>query len=128
MRVTFFFFIFWSCFSLNLKGTSGLRIYVPWSKLVVLGMGKIPPLIGILIMGPYKPLRTWVDEFIPYYMEIIWSNYSDLTRPHSKWWFSKGNPLISGKSRLVKYYNLARRFIGFIGIPDPKNAKNTSWC
>ena len=38
----------------------------------------------------------------------IWSNYSDLTRPHPKWWFSKGNPLISGKSRLVKYYNLAR--------------------
>ena len=29
-------------------------------------------------------------------------------RPHPKWWFSKGNPLISGKSRLVKYYNLAR--------------------
>ena len=22
-------------------------------------------------MGPYKPLRTWVDEFIPYYMEIV---------------------------------------------------------
>ena len=38
----------------------------------------------------------------------IWSNYSDLTRPHPKWWFSKGNPLISGKSRLVKYYNLGR--------------------
>ena len=38
----------------------------------------------------------------------LWSNYSDLTRPHPKWWFSKGNPLISGKSRLVKYYNLAR--------------------
>ena len=50
----------------------------------------------------------------------IWPNYSDLTRPHPKWWFSKGNPLISGKSRLgsravvggewrvVKYYNLAR--------------------
>ena len=38
---------------------------------------------------------------------ISWSNYSDLTRPHPKWWFSKGNPLISGKSRLVKYYNLA---------------------
>ena len=34
----------------------------------------IPPLMtGILIMGPYKPLRTWVDEFpIPYYMEISW--------------------------------------------------------
>ena len=26
---------------------------------------------GILLMGPYKPLRTWVDEFIPYYMEIM---------------------------------------------------------
>ena len=38
----------------------------------------------------------------------IWSNYSDLTRPHPKWWFSKGNPLISGKPRLVEYYNLAR--------------------
>ena len=29
---------------------------------------------------------------------------------HPKWWFSKGIPLISGKSRLVKYYNLARQF------------------
>ncbi len=44
----------------------------------------------------------------PVEQTIIWSNYSDLTRPHPKWWFSKGNPLISGKSRLVKYYNLAR--------------------
>ena len=47
------------------------------------------------------------------------SNYSDLTRPHPKWWFSKGNPLISGKSRLVKYYNLAR-IIPFI-FGDPRN-------
>ena len=40
----------------------------PWS----LGMGDLQPLMtGILIMGPYKPLRTWVDEFIPYYMEIM---------------------------------------------------------
>ena len=36
----------------------------------------------------------------------IWSNYSDLTRPHPKWWFSKEIPLISGKSRLVKYYSI----------------------
>ena len=49
-------------------------------------------------------LRVQADFLRSYY---IWSNYSDLTRPHSKWWFSKGNPLISGKSRLVKYYNLA---------------------
>ena len=40
---------------------------------VILGMGNLPPLMtGILIMGPYKPLRTWVDEFIPYYMEMSW--------------------------------------------------------
>ena len=26
---------------------------------------------GILISWVYKPLRTWVDEFIPYYMEIM---------------------------------------------------------
>ena len=31
-----------------------------------------PLMTGILIMGPYKPLRTWVDEFIPYYMEMSW--------------------------------------------------------
>ena len=42
------------------------------------------------------------------YVRFLWSNYSDLTRPHPKWWLSKGNPLISGKPRLVKYYNLAR--------------------
>ena len=45
----------------------------------------------------------------------FWSNYSDLTRPHPKWWFSKVNPLISGKSRLVKYYNLTR-MIGISGL------------
>ena len=44
---------------------------------------------------------------------IFWSNYSDLTWPiFPKWWFSKGIPLISGKSRLVKYYNLARILVG----------------
>ena len=31
---------------------------------------------------------------------FCWSNYSDLTQPHPKWWFSKGYLLISGKSRL----------------------------
>ena len=43
--------------------------------------------------------------------KYIWAIYNDLTRPHPKWWFSKGNPLISGKSRLVKYYNLPRSFL-----------------
>ena len=43
-----------------------------------------------------------------YSLTSICSNYSDLTRPHPKWWFIEGNPLNSVKSRLVKYYNLAR--------------------
>ena len=43
-----------------------------------------------------KNKSSWYESF--------WSNYSDLTRPHPKWWFSKGNHLISRKSRLVKYY------------------------
>ena len=30
------------------------------------GMGKILPLMGILVMGPYKPLRIWVEFPIPY--------------------------------------------------------------
>ena len=44
------------------------------------------------------------------FMYIFWSNYSDLTRPHHKWWFRKGNHLISWKPRLVKYYSLARYY------------------
>ena len=48
----------------------------------------------------------WIYKLYIYI--YIWSNYNDLTRPHPKWWFSKGNPIISGKSRLVKYYNLTR--------------------
>ena len=45
-------------------------------------------------------------------LRSTWSNYSDLTRPHPKWWLSKGNLLISGKSGLVKYHNLARSTVG----------------
>ena len=43
--------------------------YVPGSKLVVLGMGDLPPLIGNPYNGYINPYY-WVDEFIPYYMEI----------------------------------------------------------
>ena len=54
--------------SRDLRGLPGLINSTSWS----LGMGNLQPLMtGILIMGPYKPLQTWVDEFIPYYMEIM---------------------------------------------------------
>ena len=46
---------------------------VPWSRLsLFFGDGRPPTFNdGILISWVYKPLRTWVDEFIPYYMEIM---------------------------------------------------------
>ena len=47
---------------------------------------------------------------------FFWSNHSDLTRPHPKWWFSMGNPLISGKRSLVKYYKLARFFVSRLWV------------
>jgi len=53
------------------------------------------------------------------------SNYSNLTRPHPKWWFSKGDPLISGKSRLVTYYNLDRLFQPSIFGCVPGRVKST---
>ena len=41
---------------------------------LVLGDGQTHPTFNDgnpEIMGPYKRLRNWVDEFIPYYMEIM---------------------------------------------------------
>ena len=47
-------------------GNQGIRV----DQLLVLGMVDLPPLMtGILIMGPYKPLRNWVEFPIRYYME-----------------------------------------------------------
>ena len=44
----------------------------------------------------------------------FWSNYSDLTRVfHPKWWFKKGHPLISGKSRLVQYYSISPEYMTY---------------
>ena len=38
----------------------------------------IPPLMtGILIMGPYKPLRNWVNEFNP----LLYANIGGLSNP-----------------------------------------------
>ena len=42
---------------------------------LVLGDGKViqPLMTGILIMGPYKPLRTWVDDH-----PLLYGNYVSL--------------------------------------------------
>ena len=80
------------------------------------------PIMGISMMTSQSLNVTQIKSLrispsiLAYVYTYIWSNYSDLTRPHTKWWFSKGNPLISGKPRLVKYYNLARYIKTYIYI------------
>ena len=43
-------------------------------------------------MGPYKPLRTWVDEFIPYYM----GNVMEVDRPDGTPCIVKISPIFLG--------------------------------
>ena len=56
----------------------------------------------------------FVIEHKEIWITSLWSSLVKLSTSHDLTanggvvWFSKGNPLISGKSRLVKYYNLAR--------------------
>ena len=57
-------------------------------------------------------LRRSVTVFGKGYLaSYIWSNYSDLTRTHPKY-------LISGKSRLVKYYSNLARLYGTIIVEN----------
>ena len=54
-------------------------------------------------------IRFLCPELVHLKTLIFWSNYSDLTRPGPpNGGLVREIPLISGKSRLVKYYNLAR--------------------
>ena len=60
---------YWSALELRvLRNEQIARWYVPESKLPILGMGDLPPLIGNPYNGYINPYY-WVDEFIPYYME-----------------------------------------------------------
>ena len=82
----------WPCKSIHLyEGNPDFHHDFPWWKtsIFVFGPGPICAMVksrnigdklippfndGILIyfMGIFSPLRTWVDEFIPYYMEMSW--------------------------------------------------------
>ena len=56
----------------EIKTSGQITSNVPGSKLPMLGMfTHLTFNDGILIMGPYKPRSYWVDEFIPYYMQIM---------------------------------------------------------
>ena len=68
-----------------------------------IGDGKPPTFNdGILIMGPYKPLRGWVEFPIPYYMEIM-----GVDRPWHICFFKMGSFVASPqqKSPLVNSYS-----------------------
>ena len=86
--------------TVKLRGCSWWFFHVVWGSLS-------HPTCCLQLRDMKHHKRKWLGR--------IWSNYSDLTRPHPKWWFSKGSPLISGKSRWVKYYNLARRMV-MVGV------------
>ena len=67
---------------------------------------------------------------------FIWSNYSDPTRPHSQWWLSKGNFLISvGRLRGLMIQFDLRIFIWVVATqrffefsPVEKWSNSTSTC
>lgn len=67
------------------------------------------PVLYICSVLPYP--WTWYISF-NIAVSYIYPNYSDLTQPHPKWRCGRGTPpttgLISGKSRLVNYYNSTR--------------------
>ena len=90
---------------------------------------------GILTQGPSCWWLTWnpakwllsgiedwlidVSNMSRLYVQVylytcIWSNYSDLTQPHPEFWFCKGNPFISGKSRLVNYCSICPDTYGLL--------------
>ncbi len=64
----------------------------------------------VLTWKKYYGRRRKITPKIKEAGQIIATSH-DLTPNGGLVWFSKGNPLNSGKSRLVKYYNLARRKI-----------------
>ena len=65
-------------------------------------------------------LSQWLTGFellgIPYF----WANYSDLSRGHPKWWFSKGIPSKIPETfrfrNYMNYCNLARYLVGKMKI------------
>ncbi len=84
--------------------------YMPLPRLGACNLRKGKVKARILITGSATQLK-WRMKGCKYSCKwhvYIWAIYNDISRGHPKWWFTKGNSLISGKSRLVKYYNLAR--------------------
>ena len=98
--------------------TSSMNGMMGWSIIQNFEVGEIVSRDTVSMPPPAEPwlmhINSGVDgwsvriaQIFGPYDQYIWSNCSDLTRPQPKWCFSKGNPLISWKPRLVKYY-LAR--------------------
>ncbi len=92
-------FIWFICF-VDSKPTFENQI---WRSILVVRKYDIDVKYGLLDAN--LELRINQDQNNSMDLVKLWRPHTSF---HPKWWFSKGNPLISGKSRLVKYYNLDR--------------------
>ena len=57
-------------FFFHRSNVEGVTLNLPGSKVAILGMGDLPPFNRNPYNGYINPYY-WVDEFIPYYMEIM---------------------------------------------------------
>ena len=64
-------------------------------------------------MGPYKPLRNWVDEFIPYYIYIYGNNGSLDPSTYETRFLIMGFSTISGAQ-----YPVPNEFLAFLTSPN----------
>ena len=55
-----------------------------------------------VLLSLKEAYRAYRGIFLMWFWQGVWSLQTQ------KWWFGKGNPLISGKPRLLKYHTLAR--------------------
>ena len=113
----FQFFQFWTSSkkkqNLWRKGKTGVRRK---KSDQLLGTKKVP----FTGMKNENSLSQWLTGFellgIPYF----WANYSDLSRGHPKWWFSKGIPSKIPETfrfrNYMNYCNLARYLVGKMKI------------
>ena len=81
-------------------------------------------------MGPYKPLRNWVDEFIPYYMEIMGSQ-----QPVGGWTTPLKNVIVKldhfprdqGENKqYLSCHHLEKWFWSHVFFPSPKDSWDVS--
>ena len=86
------------------------------------GDGKPPTFNdGILIMGPYKPLWNWVDEFIP----LLYGNKGSLDPiAHVNISITKTTTMLAGKTQ-IKYIPVPSMLILSLPAFSQEKTENT---